>query len=263
MAIILGVKQSARTYQLLQEQNNFSYINSINSSNLLFLNVDENTNNNAVIRFKNNYEFGYINDKISIFNTSNLITIDNININFYKNTNIHNNFNVNNYLYTADNITHFNNNILLNLNNNINNSFKINYNSSTIFDVSKDIINIRTSNLNIYSSNITLSPNSILYTNFIDSPNNKPVVIRNMAFAESMRIFTANIIQNISVNNDILFTNLISSFPQTINPYGTVSDNEWSSYMIDNDINILDPLFMKPNINVIKYLGDTNNNIGG
>ena len=263
MAIILGVKQSTRTYQLLQEQNNFSYINSINSSNLLFLNVDENTNNNAVIRFKNNYEFGYINDKISIFNTSNLITIDNININFYKNTYIHNNFNVNNYLYTADNITHFNNNILLNLNNNINNSFKINYNSSTIFDVSKDIINIRTSNLNIYSSNITLSPNSILYTNFIDSPNNKPVVIRNMAFAESMRIFTANIIQNISVNNDILFTNLISSFPQTINPYGTVSDNEWSSYMIDNDINILDPLFMKPNINVIKYLGDTNNNIGG
>jgi hypothetical protein len=264
MAIILGVKQSTRTYQLLQEENNFSYINSINSSNLLFLNVDENTNNNAVIRFKNNYEIGYIDDKISIFNTSNLITINNSNINLYKNVFLHSNLDVNNYFYTSNNITYFNNNILLNLNNNINNSFKINFdnNPNSIFDVSKDITNIRTSNLYIYSSNITLSPNSILYTNFIDSPNNKPVVIRNMAFAESLRIFTANIIQNISVNNDILFSDLISDFPQLINPYTSVSDQEWTQYMINNNTDILDPLFIKPNINVDKYLG-INNNIGG
>ena len=76
MAIILGVKQSVRTYQILQEKNNFSYINSSNSSNLLYLNVDENTHNNAVIRFKNNYEIGYIDNNISIFNKSNLITIN-------------------------------------------------------------------------------------------------------------------------------------------------------------------------------------------
>ena len=123
MAIILGVKQSARTYQLLQEKNNFSYINSSNSSNLLFLNVDENTNNNAVIRFKNNYEIGYIDNNISIFNLSNLITINSNNINLYKDTNLYSNFNVNNYLYTSNNTTYFNNNVSLNLNNNINNSF--------------------------------------------------------------------------------------------------------------------------------------------
>ena len=73
MAIIIGLKQSARTYQILQEKNNFSYINSSNSSNLLFLNVDENTNNNAVIRFKNNYEIGYINNKISVYKCMYLI----------------------------------------------------------------------------------------------------------------------------------------------------------------------------------------------
>jgi hypothetical protein len=262
MAIILGVKQSARTYQLLQEKNNFSYINSSNSSNLLFLNVDENTNNNAVIRFKNNYEIGYIDNNISIFNLSNLITINSNNINLYKDTNLYSNFNVNNYLYTSNNTTYFNNNVSLNLNNNINNSFKINNNSLSIFDVSKNIINIRTPDLNIFSSNIRLSSNSILYTNFIDSPNDKPVVIRNMAFAESLRIFTANIVQNMSLNNDILFSDLLNSFPQNINPYGNISDDEWTQYMVNNNINILDPLFIKPNINVIKYLSSTNN-VGG
>ena len=265
MAIIIGVKQSARTYQFLQEKNNFSYINSSNSSNLLFLNVDENTNNNAVIRFKNNYEIGYIDDKISIFNSSNLITINNSNIHLYKNTYLHCNLNIDDYLYTSNNTTYFNNNILLNLNNNQNNSFKINFdnNPNSIFDFSKNITNIRSPDLNIFSSNIRLTSNSILYTNFIDSPNDKPVVIRNMAFAESLRIFTANIVQNIAIDNDILFTNLINKFPQAINPYTSITDEEWTKYMVDNNINISDRLFIKPNINVIKYLGNNNNNIGG
>jgi hypothetical protein len=263
MAIILGVKQSVRTYQILQEKNNFSYINSSNSSNLLYLNVDENTHNNAVIRFKNNYEIGYIDNNISIFNKSNLITINNDNINLYKNTYLHCNLNVINYLYTLNNTTYFNNNIKLNLNNNINNSFTINNNNQPpIFEVSKNITNIRSPDLNIYSSNIRLSSNSILYTNFIDSPNEKPVVIRNMAFAESLRIFTANIVQNISLDNNILFTDLFSDRTEAINPYGILTDEEWTQYMTNNNININDTLFIKPNINVTKFIG-ANNNVGG
>jgi hypothetical protein len=264
MAIILGVKQSARTYQILQEKNNFSYINSSNSSNLLFLNVDENTNNNAVIRFKNNYEIGYIHNNISIFNTSNLITINNNNINLYKNTYLYCNLDVNNYLYTLNNTTYFNNNILLNLNNNIDNSLKINFDNhqNPIFEVSKNLTNIRTPDLNIYSSNIRLSSNSILYTNFIDSPNDKPVIIRNMSFAESLRIFTANIVQNISLDNNILFTDLFSKNTEIINPYGILTDEEWTRYMVNNKININDTLFIKPNINVTKFIG-ANNNVGG
>ena len=263
MAIIIGVKQSAKTYQILQEKNNFSYINSSNSSNLLFLNFDENTNNNAVIRFKNNYEVGYIDNNISIFNTSNLLTINNSNIHLYKHTYLHCNLNVDNYLYTSNDTTYFNNNIQLSLNNNSNNSFKITYDNNPIpiFEVSKNSVHIKSPN--IYTSNITLTPNSTLYTNFIDSPNDKPVVINNMAFAESLRIYTANIIQNVSINNDILFTNLISSHPEAINPYTIVTDDEWTQYMINNNINELDPLFIKPNINVMKYLSSNNNNIGG
>jgi hypothetical protein len=266
MAIILGLKQSARTYQILQETNNFSYINSSNSSNLIYLNVDENTNNNAVIRFKNNYEIGYINNKISVYNSSNLFTIDNNNIHLYKDTFLHSNFNVDDYIYTSNNTTFFNNNIELNLNNNYNNSFKINFDNHQIpvFEVYKNRVNITTPD--IYASNIRLSSNSTLYTNYIDSPNDKPVIINNMAFAESLRIFTAKIVQNISLDNDIVFTNLIARHPERNNPFTIVSEDEWRQYMVDNQINISDPLFAKPNISVIKYLSTNFNdgsNIGG
>ena len=262
MAIILGVKQSARTYQILQETNNFSYINSINSSNLLFLNFDENTHNNAVIRFKNNYEIGYINNKIAIKNVSNLIDIDNVNINLYKNTYLYCNLNVDNYFYTENNSNNFNNNIILNLNNNINNSFKIIYNNSElpILEVFKNRINIRSPD--IYTSNIWLTPNSILYTNFIDSPNEKPVVIRNMSFAENLRIFSANIVKNLSVDNDIVFTDIANNNKSAKNPFNILTESDWNTYMVDNDINIIDSNFTIPNIYVSKYILP-NSSIGG
>ena len=262
MAIILGVKQSIKTYQFLQETNNFSYINSINSSNLLFLNVDENTNNNAVIRFKNNYEFGHINNKIAIKNVSNLIDIDNNIINLYKNTYVHCNLNVDNYFHTANNTTFFNNNIKLNLNNIIDNSFKIVNTDSElpVFEVFKNKINIRTHD--VYTCNIWLSSNSTLYTNFIDSPNDKPVIINNMSFAESLRIFSANIVQNISLNDDTVFTDLYNKIPYAKNPFDIISEDEWNTYMVDNSINIRDPNFMLPNIYVSKYILP-GSNIGG
>jgi hypothetical protein len=263
MAIIIGVKQSAKTYQILQENNNFSYINNVNSSNLLFLNVDENTNNNAVIRFKNNYEIGYIDNNISIKNISNLLTINNNNINFYKNVYLDSNININNYFYTSNNSTFFNNNIKLNLNNNINNSFKIIYNNNDlpVFEVFKNKINIRSPD--IYTSNIWLASNAVLYTNFINSPNDQPVVIQNMSFAENLRIFSANIVQNIALDNDIVFTDLYNKNPSFTNPYSTISEEEWDTYMIDNNINIKDPNFSKPNIYVCKYLSSGTNIVGG
>ena len=266
MAIILGVKQSAKTYQILQETNNFSYINSVNSSNLLFLNVDENTNNDAVIRFKNNYEIGYINNKISINNSSNLFTVDNNNINLYKNAFFHSNLNVDNYIYTSNDTTYFKNNILLNLNNNINNSFKINFDNLLlpVFEVYKNRININTPD--IYTENIYLTSNSTLYTNYIDSPNEKPVIIKNMAFAESLRIYTAKIIQDISLDNDIIFSDLVAGHPEMKNPYKIITDDEWLRYMVDNQTNINDTLFSKPNISVIKYVStnfDEGSNVGG
>lgn len=267
MAIIIGVKQSAKTYQLLQEKSNFSYINSSNSSNLLFLNVDDNTNDNAVIRFKNNYELGYINNNITIKNVSNLLTVNSNNINIFKNVYFDSNINVNNYFYTANNKTFFNNNIRLNLNNNINNSFKIDFNDDNqkppILEVFKNSLYLNSSNIHISSSNIYLSPTSILYTNFIDSPNEKPVIIKNMSFAESLRIFSANIVQNIALDNDIVFTDLINKTPYAVNPYTVVTDEEWSTYMTNNAIDINDRFFAKPNIYVNKYLSSSDNSVGG
>jgi hypothetical protein len=264
MAIILGVNQKAKIYQLIQNNNNYSYINNSNSSNLLFLNVDENTHNNATINFRNKYEIGYIDNKISIYHTSNIITFDDININLYKDTIIHNNLNVSNYFNTLNNTTFFKNNVNINLNNNIENSFKIIYNNTqSLLELNK--LSVIFNSDNIYTSNIYINPSSTLFTNFIDSPNENPVIIRNMAFAESLRIFTTSIIQNISIDNDIIFSNLENYKPNIPNKEVSVSEiYKWTNYLIDNNINIQDRTFTKPNINIQKFIGyDLYNNIVG
>jgi hypothetical protein len=264
MAIILGVKQNAKIYQLIQEKNNFTYINSSYSSNLLFLNAEDNMHDNATINFKNKYEFGYINNKISVYHTSNLITLDDISIDLFKDIYINCNLNVGDYFNTANNTTFFKNNVNINLNDNNENSFKIMYNTSKkLLELTNDMVIFNSSN--IYTSNIYINPLSTLYTNFIDSPNKNPVVIRNMAFAESLRIFTTNIIQNLSIDNSIIFSNLDNYRPDLENPQVQVSDlYKWTNYLIDNNINIQDPKFTKPNINIIKFIGlDLHNNIMG
>ena len=79
MAVVIGVKQHIKTYQIMQETNNYANINSKLSSNLIYLNTDLDTFSNATITFRNNYEFGYINDKISISKIYSRIT-ESINI---------------------------------------------------------------------------------------------------------------------------------------------------------------------------------------
>lgn len=255
MAVIIGTNQKTQTYQIIHQNNNFSYINNKLNSNLIFLNIDDDTHSNATINFKNNYQLGYIDNKISVYNNSNLLTIDTININIYKDLLLHSNININNYYYTSNNSNIFNNNIILNFNNNSNNSFKVFYNSNTpVFEIHNDNIRLNTSN--IYTSNIFVHPNSTLYTNFIDSPNDKPVIINNMAFAESLRIFTTNIIQSMTIDNSILFQNIIDFMPSSSNKITPTNDTTWNKYMIDNNVNLNDTSFIKPNINIIKYIGD-------
>ena len=267
MAVIIGMKQRAKTYQLMQEtNNNYYYINNELSSNLLYLNTEANAYNDATINFKNNFQFGYINNKISINNSIPLFTVDNTRIDLYKNTNIHSDLIVDNYLYTSNNTTFFNNNINISLNN-TQNSFKINLNSNSelpIVDITKNNAYFR--NNNLITSNIIIEKGGTLYTNFIDSPNLEPVVIKNMQFAESLRILTANIIQNISIDNDIIFANLTDYYAGIPNSLTNIPSNIslWNNYMTANNINKIDPYFSRPNINVIKYVdNDIYGDIGG
>ena len=267
MAVIIGMKQRAKTYQLIQDRyNNYNYINNEISSNLLYLNTETNAFNDAAINFKNNFQIGYINDKITIKKTNDLLTINNSSIDLFRNTNILSNLNVNNYFYTSNNTTIFNNNLILSLNNS-QNSFKIKLNDSQlpIVDINKDNAFFR--NNNIYTSNIIIQKGGTLYTNFIDSPNLEPVVIKNMQFAESLRILTANIIQNLSIDNDIIFANLTDYYkPGVPNSLTNIPKNAilWNNYMINNNINTIDSYFSRPNINVIKYVDNFDSvSIGG
>ena len=265
MSIITGVKQKAQTYQIMMKDKNNITINNDTSSNLINFNVDINSYNDAIINFKNIYHFGLSNNKIIINNiettnnnVNNLLNIDNNRLNIYRNVNLFSNININNYLYTSNSTTYFNSSLLINMNNNDNNNFKIVNNSISLFELNKNYLNINTTTN--FNSNIYMNPNTTIYTNFIDSPNNKPVIINNLAFAESLRILTNNIIHNISIDNSILWTNIKDFMPATSNKLTPTNDTTWSKYMTDNNINMDDIFFTKPNINVLKYISS---NVGG
>jgi len=256
MSIITGVRQNAQTYQIMMKDNNNFTLNNDVTSNLINLNVDPNTNNNAIINFKNNYHIGLIDNNICINGINNnsynnLLTINNSKLNIYEDTTFYSNIDINNYLFTSNNTIYFNNNLAINLKNN-NANMKIYNDSISLFEINKNNLNINT--LTNFNSNIYMNPNSTFYTNFIDSPNNKPVIINNLAFAESLRILTNNIIHNISVDNSILWCNIIDFMPNTSNKLTPTNDETWSKYMIDNNINLTDINFTKPNISIMKYI---------
>uniref|UniRef100_A0A6C0CF53 Peptidase S74 domain-containing protein n=1 Tax=viral metagenome TaxID=1070528 RepID=A0A6C0CF53_9ZZZZ len=263
MSIFIGSHDN-NIYQNWQTTNNL-FLNNTTSSNLLYLNYYDNTYQDASIIFKNNYQFGLLNNSITIFNTSNLFTANTTDIDIYTNLNLHSNLNVDNYIKTSNATVYLQSNLELNFNSNINNSFKIKFtNNQDIFNVYKDKINIYSSN--IYASNIYIDSNSTLYTNFIDSPNNHPVVIRNMSFAEDLRILTNTVVEGINIDNTVVFGNLIENLPFNNNPFSNNTNfyGAWSNFMINNNIDIGDINFTQPNIIVKKIFHQSQNgNIGG
>lgn len=262
MSIILGSRDNI--YQDFQATNSF-FLNSTTSSNILYLNYTDSSFSNATIIFKDNFEFGLLNHSISIYNKSNLFTVNNNSTDIFTNLNIYCNINIGNYIKTSNSTVYLQNNLELNFNNNINNSFKIKFSDTKdILKVYKDNVNFYSSNL--YASNIYIDSNSILYTNFIDSPNNRPVVIRNMSFAENLRIFTNSVVESIKIDNLEIFGNLLDNLPINNNPFSNNTNffGSWSNFMIDNNINISDINFSKPNILVKKVFYSSNSaNIGG
>jgi hypothetical protein len=260
MSIFIGSHDN-NIYQNWQTTNNL-FLNNTTSSNLLYLNYYDDTYQDASIIFKNNYQFGLLNNSITIHNKSNLFTVNTSNIDVNTNFNLHSNLTVDRYIKTSNTTVYLQSNLELNFNGNINNSFKIKFTSNKdIFNVYKDTINITSSN--IYASNIYIDPDSILYTNFIDSPNNRPVVIRNMSFAEDLRIITNTVVKGVNINNTVMFGNINSPFNNSLSDT-TDFYNSWSNYMIGNNIDVTDFNFNKPNIFVKKVVHQSSNgNIGG
>lgn len=263
MSIYIG-RQIANDELDLYNSSNKLYLKSKNSSNILYLNYHADSYSNACIIFKNDYQIGYINNKISFYNSSNLLTIDNNSIHSYKDIILHSNIEIIDYYKTSNNINYFNNNYLLTFNN-ISDTFKINYNNIPLININKN--ECRIYNSNIYTSNLTIHPDCILYTNYIDSPNLNPVVIRNMAFAESLRIITAKIVHSLNIDTRIIFNNYANIMPNDSMNITTPFDlTTWTNYVIDNHINADDLLFKAPNIDIKKIITSNfgnGNNIGG
>jgi len=259
MSIYIG-RQITNDELNVYNSSNKLYLKSKTSSNLLYINYHGDSFNDGCIVFKNDYQFGYINSKLTFYNSSNLLTIDNASIISYKNVILNSNLEIINYYKTSNNINYFNNNILLNFNNNSNNSLKIKFNDTTeLINITSNDTIIKTPN--IHASNLYIQQDCVLYTNFIDSPNMDPVVIRNMAFAESLRIITANIVHSLKIDTRIIFNNYANLMPNDamnlILPFDLTS---WSNYLTINNINENDLFFTAPNINISKI---ATNEIGG
>jgi hypothetical protein len=263
MSIFIGSHDN-NIYQNWQTTNNL-FLNNTTSSNLLYLNYYDDTYQDASIIFKNNYQFGLLNNSITIHNKSNLFTANISNVDIYTDFNLHSNLTVDRYIKTSNTTVYLQSNLELNFNSNINNSFKIKFtDNQDIFKVYKDKITIYSSN--VYASNIYIDSNSTLYTNFIDSPNNHPVVIRNMAFAEDLRILTNTVVEGINIDNTVVFGNLIENLPFNNNPFSNNTNfyGAWSNFMINNNIDIGDINFTQPNIIVKKIFHESpSGNIGG
>ena len=100
MSIYIG-RQITNELDLYNSSNKL-YLKSKISSNILYLNYHSDSFSNACMVFRNDYQFGYINDKLTFYKSSNLLTIDNNLIQSYKNVIFHSNIEIIDYYKTSN-----------------------------------------------------------------------------------------------------------------------------------------------------------------
>jgi len=190
-------------------------INTYNNSNVLNLNIDGNSYNDAIINFKNKAEIGFSNSLISFnYNNINIFNTNTSRSFFYNDFYIKNNFNI------INDTLNINSNFNIFLTSNNNNSFKIinkfNNSNNNILDITNSNFKINFNNSNKllidnnqirFNDNITINSNFSLNVSNINaiSPN-FPIIIDNAIF-KNLFITTYNVKNSISVNNDTLYPN--------------------------------------------------------
>ena len=190
-------------------------INTYNNSNILNLNIEGNSYNDAIINFKNIAEIGLSNSLISFNYNNNNIFNTNLSRSFFNNNfYIKNNFNI------INDTLNINSNFNIYLTSNINNSFKIinNFNNSNnnFFEITNSNFKINFNNSNkllldnkqiTFNDNITINSNySLIVSNINSFSSNFPIIIDNATF-KNLIISTYNVKNSISIDNDTLYPN--------------------------------------------------------
>ena len=255
------------------KNNNNFIVNSYNDSNVIILNADDTSYNDALINYKNIYVSGYKSNKYIIADNNNIycsISPDLIN---FKNNNI----NINNLIKTTNDTVIINSNIIFNSNN----SFAINNKYNTpIFNIRDNYINIGLSS-NIYINQNT-NINSDIYINngslFTDTiKNNKEggVTIHN-AILEGVQVNSVIYNNYLHIINDHNYNKIPLLIKRYNNPYNiidiytcNINANPIRNFCIDTFGNISigsnmpnSILYITPesqNSNIIFYDGSSNN----
>jgi hypothetical protein len=182
-------------------------INTYNNSNAININIDDGTNNDAIINFKNKFEFGFSNNYLSI-NTYN----SNI-VNFNSNKSIFNNdIFIKNNIYTSNNYSFIQSNFIMKLTNDNNNYFSIN--NSNNYPILKTTntnlqINFNNSNKITFSSNgtdlydnIYINNSKSLYTSSIKTPKKDFPILIDYASISNLDIGGVKFKKYLIIEND-------------------------------------------------------------
>lgn len=187
-------------------------INTYYNSNVINLNIEENTYKDALINFKDKAEIGFSNNFF-------VININDINI--FNANNYHslftNDLYIKNNIYTSNDFTYINSNFIMKLTNNTNNNFKIiNNNNDTIFSATNSNIKINFNNSNkltisnseiTFNNNLSINSNySLIVSNIKSSSPSIPIMIDNATF-KNLNITGYNVKNIITIDNDTLYPN--------------------------------------------------------
>ena len=226
-------------------------INTYNNSNVININLDEGTNNDAIINFKNEFEIGLSNNFFSInSHNSNLLNFSSNKTSFNSDVYIKNNF------YTSDNSTFIQSNSIMKLTNDPTNHFTIyNSNNYPIFKATNSNIQINFNNSNKITlssngldvfDNININNNKTLFTSSIKTPKKDFPILIDYASISNLDIGGVKFKKYLSIENDEIYP--YPSF--TINRYNI--DCNIAEIYVKNQSNISNLSF---SINKDGFLG--------
>lgn len=134
MSINIGFKNNAYSFDKFQTSESRLFVNTYNQSNVILLNTDYGTNENAMINYKSRFLAGVTSNTFNIFNLQNNRSIVEINSNFICRSDVI----IKDLYSTTSNTNIFTSNFVVNFRHSTQDKFRIYNNNTLIFETSPE-----------------------------------------------------------------------------------------------------------------------------
>jgi hypothetical protein len=206
MSINIGFKNDAYSLDEFQTSDSRLFVNTYNQSNVISLNTDYGTNENAMINYKNRFLTGVTSNIFHIFNLQNNKSIIEINSNFLCKSDI----SIKDLYATTSNTNVFTSNFVINFRHASLDKFRIYNNNNVILETSPDATTIN--NVKVQDT---------IYANKIVNYTGSRIEIQNPTLIGlTLESFTTE--QSINVNN--VFSKFYSNPTLLINRYDNLQN---------------------------------------